>query len=406
MSNDFPSPPTEVSNDVHILDLLLVCARHQRLLFLFPLFATLLALATTLSQTNIYTAKTTFLTPAIVGNGSSLNVMLSQLPGQLNPFVGVRNHTDQWIGLLKSRTLCEKLVTRFNLAARYETPSREAAYAQLQNKSQFTPDKGGFITVEVDDPDPQFAADLANAYIEELQNLSNNLALTNAATQRKHFEIHLARAHENLGKAEQAAGQALRDTGVSSTQIQGKAMVDASATLMAQIAAKNVQIQALHAIATDNNPDMLQLKRERAALQSELAKIEGNRTLPPIEAPSATDQALPPAIDNLRRLRNLKYSETLVELIAQQYQIALLNESNEPLLIDVVDTAIAPEHKSKPKRAQITALAFLVSVFFSVLLAFALEAIERARKDPMQGAKFKAIRDLLRYPRRGVRDRA
>ncbi|MDP1718361.1 MAG: GNVR domain-containing protein, partial [Burkholderiales bacterium] len=246
----------------------------------------------------------------------------------------------------------------------------------------------GIIVIEVDDKDPKRAAVLANAYVEELDKLTNVLAVTEAAQRRLFFERQLAQAKINLAKSEATARQALEKGGLLKVEGQGRAMMESSARLRGQITVKEVEIGAMRVFAAERNPGLLLAQQELETMKRELAKIEGASDGKPETVQKTSGQG----IDNLGLLRDMKYNETVYELLAQQLEMAKIDEAKDSALIQVMDKAIEPDRKSKPKRALIVILTALAAGFLAVLWAFIKEAGQKARQNPEQAARL----DLLR----------
>src|SRR5207247_9146847 len=102
-------------------------------------------------------------------------------------------------------------------------------------------------------------------------------------------------------------------------------------------------------------------------------------------------------LDNLSRLRYVKYYEFLYELLAKQYELAKVDEARDATVIQVMDQAIEPDRKSKPKRTLIVLLSTFVALFASILWAFTREAAAWAQGNPKYGSRLKRLRDNLRW---------
>jgi uncharacterized protein involved in exopolysaccharide biosynthesis len=198
--------------EISLLDLLQVVADNLRLLLGGSLLAGVLALAWAFTITPTFTATTTFMPPQQQTSGAaSLLQSLGSLGGLAGAASGLKNPTDQYVAFVKSRSVQDVLIDRFDLTARYEQKYRQNTAKDLDAHARVKAGKDGLITVEVDDRDPQFAATLANAHVEELGKLLSRLAVTEAQQRRLFFEKQLAAAKEKLIKAELA----LRSTGVA-----------------------------------------------------------------------------------------------------------------------------------------------------------------------------------------------
>lgn len=380
MTENTPHPNTTIAgprpqsllvdgDEINLLDLLQVVADNLRLLVLGPIIAGLLAMGYSFTVTPVFTAKATFMPPQ--QQQSSAAAMLAGLGvlGGLAGVAGVNSPVDQYIAFLKSRSVQDALVVRFNLMERINTKSREAARSAVDGSVVIASGKGGIITIDASDKDPAFAAELANAHIEELGILLNRLAVTEAQQRRLFFEKQLANAKDNLVKAEQA----LKAGGINSNvlKLTPGASASAMATLKAAITAQEIKLASMRGYLTDSAPDFKQALTELAAMRSQIARAE--RAEP---ASSSVDS------DYIARFRDYKYYESLFEIFIKQYEVARIDESREAAVIQVLDSAQPPERKSKPMKAQIAVQATLAMGCALLLFVFIRQALRSASQTP------------------------
>jgi uncharacterized protein involved in exopolysaccharide biosynthesis len=377
-------------DEISLLDLLQVVADNLRLLLLGPLAVGLAALGVSFLLTPTFTAKTQFLPPQQQQSAAaSMIASLGSLGGLAGAAAGLKNPADQYVAFLKSVSVQDALIERFKLVDYYELKTKTDARLAL-NGVRIASGKDGLISVEVDDKDPKFAADLANAYPEELQRLLARLAVTEAQSRRLFFEKQLATARDNLTKSDQA----LKATGVNSSALKSNpaAAVEAVARLRAGISAQEVKIAGMRGYLTDASPAMKQSLTELIALRDQLAKAERD------EAPvSSSSGSAAGTSDYVARYRDYKYHETLLDLFTRQYEIAKVDEAREGAVVQVVDAAQPPERKTKPKKALIAVIATLAAGFALLLWVFIRNAMKKASQDPESAAK---IRGLTRSARR------
>ena len=393
-----PTPATMDDDEINLMDLLLVIAKHNRFIIKLTLSVAVLAVIYALLQPNIYTAKTVILPPQ--QGASTASMLLGQLgglAGLAGGAAGIKSPNDLHIGMLKSRTIADVLIKRFDLQTLWEAKTREATRKALEGSTVIASGKDGFITIEYSDKDPQFAATIANAYVEELDRLNSTLAVTEASRKRLFFERQLKGSRANLDAAENALKQTQERTGLIQLEKQGGAIIEAVANVRAQIAAKEVELAAMGAFATPQNPDYRQIQQVIVGLRAQLAKLEANSAGSDIKVP--TGKLPETGLEFLRKTREFKYQETLFELLSKQFEIAKIDEAKDASLIQVVDKALMPEKKSKPKRALIVILATMMAFFIGILLAFFKEASARASLDPASAERMSLLR---RYLRRGA----
>lgn len=306
-------PPDD--DEINLLDLLIVLAKHKIMIAQVTIAAALLAIGISLLMTNIYTGTTKILPPQ--QSQSSASALLSQLgglAGMAGGSLGIKNPNDLYVAMLKSRNIMEKIAKRFDLKKVYEAETMTATLKALEGSTNISSGKDGVITIEVDDKDPQLAANMANAFVEELNNLLQTYSLTDASQKRTFFEQQLKQAKNKLIDAE---------------------------------------------LVLDKTPNT--------------------------------------SLQYLDAVRNLKYQEAVWEILARQFEMSKLDEAKDYPLIQVLDKAVPPEKKSKPKRSLIVILATLVAFFLAVIWAFIREALARSGSDPEQNIRLQELRRAFRW---------
>ena len=363
-------------DEISLLDLLQTIVDNLRLLVLGPLAVGLAALGISFLIPPTYTAKTQFLPPQQQQSAAAgLLQSLGSLGGLAGAAAGIKNPADQYISYMKSMTLQDALIERFKLQERYETKYKADTRKALTENAKAVSGKDGLITLEVDDKDPKFAADLANAHVEELGKLLGKLAVTEAQQRRLFFEKQLQRAKDNMIAAERE----LRSTGVSDAVLKSSpaSAVSAVASLKAQITAQEVKLGSMRSYLAETAPEFRQAMAELANLRNQLAKQEKDE---PAQDKSAGN-------DYISKYREFKYQETLFELFAKQYEVARVDEAREGAVIQVLDAAQPPERKSKPKKALIAIIATLASGFALLLFVFVRQALRNAGSDQETAGK-------------------
>ena len=381
---------------VSLLDLLVVLAKHKKLVLGLPLAAAIAAVVVSLLMPNWYMATAKILPPQqSQSNAVAILGQLGALAGGAGQYLGLKNPSDIYIAMLKSRSVADSIIERFELMRIYDSKYLVDARKELAGNSSIAVSRDGVITLEVEDKDPKRAADMANAYVEVLRGLTVTLAVSEAGQRRLFFEGQLKRAKNDLISAEAELMKFTQESGLVNPQGQIGLSVAAAAALRAQIAAKEIQLYAMRSFATESNPDLKRAQQELSGLQTELAKMERNATSGKGDVMVPFGKAPSIGLEYVRRFRDMKYYETLFEVLAKQYEIARIDEAKDATLIQVLDKAVEPERKSRPKRALIVILAALAAGFLAVLLAFIREAAEKARGDPKRGQQIAVLRRYL-----------
>lgn len=380
MSEQNNTSGQETEDEISLLDLLQTVVENLRLLVLGPLLVGSTVLGLSYLITPSYTASTQFMPPQQQQSGAAAMLQsLGSISGIAGAATGIKNPNDQYVSLLKSRSLQDAIVERFQLMKRYESKFADEARSTLAGVTLVASGKDGLIQVSVSDRDPGFAAELANAHIQELTLLLGRLAVTEAQQRRLFFEKQLQETKNQLTKAEQA----LQASGVnaSSLKINPQAAVAGLARLQAAISAQEVKVASMRGYLTESAPDFRQALTELTALRTQLQQSEKTQA----STPNGDS-------DYVAKFRDFKYYETLYELFSKQYELARVDESREGVVIQVVDVAQPPRLKSKPKRALMAVMATLASGFVLLLFVFARQAVRNAAQDADSAAKLQRLR--------------
>ena len=353
------------------------------------------ALVVALLLPPIYTARASFLAPGSQQqSGSAAALAALGSLGGLASGLAAKTPDDLYVALLKSDSVLRGLDAKFDLKKHYDVDTHEALRRVVPGFIRVSADKkSGVISVEVDDKDKNFAADVANAHEAEVTKLLGRLAVSEAQLRRVFFEKQLQDTKENLVKAEQALRGVQEKSGVIVLDKQAEALITNAALLRAQIAEREVQLKVLRTSSTEQNPAVIRLNSELHALRTELSRMESAQGGSPGSAVDMPVGKLPEAaVDYVRARRELKLQETLLEGMVRQYEIAKLDEAKEGPTLQQVDIAQPPDHKSKPSRALIV----LVSALVALLAASAAVVVRRyfalrRARDPIASAAWRGL---------------
>ena len=394
------APHKEQDDEVSLLDLLIILARSKWFIIRITIGLGLTALIISLFLPKRYTALTTVLPPQ--QNSSLSSALMSQIGnlGSLGALagssMGLKNPNDMYVAMFKSRTVEDAMIQRFDLMKEYR--QKYMSTARKAFESHATVDSGtkdNLIHISVEDKDPKRAAEMANAYVEEYRELSQHLAISEASQRRLFFEQQLEQAKDNLANAEEALKETQQKTGMIQLDSQARALIESAAGLRAQITAKEVQLQGMRTYGTSENADVVQTQQELESLRTQLAKLGGNADdssagliMPKGQVPQA-------GIEYVRKLRDVKYNETIFEILARQFEMAKLDEAKEGALIQVVDPAIVPDYKSSPKRGLITIAAAVAGLFIGIFVVLFREGLGRLRQNPEQRERLDILRKAI-----------
>lgn len=392
--------------EISLLDLLIVLAERKKVVFSVAACFAIVAIIVSLLMPKQYTATVILLPPQ--QNSSGGMALASQL-GSLGMAalagtgLGIKNPNDMYVAMLKSRTVEDAMVQHFGLMQEYHARYLSVARNTLEDQTKIDGSgKDGLIHISVEAKDPNRAAELANGYVDQFRKLSESIAITEASQRRRFFEQQLGQAKDNLAQAEESMKQMEQTTGLIQLNGQASALIQSSVSLRAQITAKEVEIQSLRTFATDQNSQIVQAERELESLQAQLAKLGGagvvsdeGMLVPKGRVPTA-------GLEYLRKEREVKYRETIFELLARQFELAKLDEAKQGALVQVVDAAAPPDHRSSPKRAIIVIFATLAGFFVGIFVALLQAVFQTMKSDPQTLPKIFALYEALSFKRRRV----
>lgn len=369
MNQTVANPAEPEDDEISLIDLAIALGEEKKTLFAVPAITTTIAMVVSLLMTPIFTAKTVMMPPQQQQSGAaSALASLGALAGLAGGAAGIKSPDEMYVAFMQSEGFQNAVIKRLNLQERYDEKTLIDTRKELKEKVKISPDKkSGLITIEADDKDPAFAAQLANIHVEELRNLLGRLAVTDAQQRRVFYEQQIKKVQEELAAAEQSFKQAKEKSGMQVTAVLAESGVRASAELRGQIAAREVQLQAMGRFATAQNPDMQRISSELSAMRGQLSKLE--------QGGGGDVQGSPNQQQAVKSYRDVKVQEAMLEVLIKQYELARVDEAKEGPLLQQVDVATAPERKSKPKRVVIVLMSTLAGLFLGVLVAFVRRAL-------------------------------
>ena len=388
--NDTTQPgatPMGDEDEISLLDLATALGEEKATLFAIPFITTLVAVVVSLLMTPIFTAKTVVMPPQQQQSGAAAALAsLGGLAGLAGAAGAIKSPDEMYVAFLGSEGMQNRIIAELKLQERYEAKTLTDTRAALKGQMRFASDKkSGLLSIEADDKDPAFAAELANRHVVELRAMLGRLAVTEAQQRRQFYEQQIQQTQDKLALAEVAFRAAKEKSGMQVTSVLAETGVRASAELRGQIAAREVQLQAMSRFATAQNPDTQRIASELAALRSQLNKTEQGSG----ESKAA---ASPLHQEAVKSYRDVKVQEAMLEVLIRQYELARVDEAKEGPLIQQVDVAMPPERKSKPKRAVIVLVAAFAGLFLGVLVAFVRRALKKAQSDPASAGQWLALK--------------
>ncbi|GAW65833.1 lipopolysaccharide biosynthesis protein [Geoanaerobacter pelophilus] len=305
------------------------------------------------------------------GMMGAMMAQMGGLAGMAGLAGGGPNNADLYQTMLYTETVQDPIINRFKLMTVYGVKFRAEAYKALfENTDISIGKKDGVITIAVDDIDPKRAADIANAYVDELGHLTTNLSMSGASKNRAFLEERLVSAKADLARAEDAMKNFQSKYKAVSIMDQAKASIEAVALLRGQLAAQEVQLGMLQRQFTENSQEVKMAKTSIANIRTQIADFEGSGGSSSIPSVGSVPEL---GKEYVRLLREFKIQETLVELLTKQYEMVKLDELKDVSSFQVIQSARPPEKKSSPQRGKLVVIS---SCAVFILVASALVAGE------------------------------
>ncbi|GFO59401.1 polysaccharide chain length determinant protein [Geomonas silvestris] len=384
---------TDNPDAVNLLDYLEVMAKHWRMIAKVSAATFVVSLAVSFMLPKIYSSTAMILPPqqdgSLVGMMNAMSGGMASLAGDL---LGKGTTADLYVGMLNSREIQDKVIDRFKLMQVYDKDNRFDTYKELDKNTDIAAGKkDGIISITVEDKNPKLAADMANAFADELGRLTVRLNLTSAGQNRSYLEERLAKTKQDLSKAEDALKQFQSKNKVLDVPEQAKVSILGVADLKAQLAVQEVQLAGVRSRLTDTSPEVQGLQASMAKLRAQIARIEGSDKQGAIPSVGSVPQL---GQEYVRLMREFRVQEAVFELLTKQYEMAKFSEGNKNDGVQVIQTATVPDKKVKPKRILIVLGATVVMGVLATLYAFLCESKERMSEEDSE--RWKLIRNMLK----------
>jgi uncharacterized protein involved in exopolysaccharide biosynthesis len=359
--------------EINLLELVRVIVRRKLTIITLCAVAAILSLAYSLTLPNIYTATAKILPPQ-KESGGGLSALLSQaggLAGLAGGMSGLGGSADLYIGIFKSRSVADAVIKRLDLVKEYKAKTPDEARNALASAVKIQAGKDGIISVSSDNEDPQKAALLVNTMVDELGRRSVQLNLTKAGSERVFLEKRLDLVKVDLKKAEEDLRRFSEQNKAIKVDAQATASIQGIAQLKAEIVTKEVQLESLRSFQTDESPEVKALRAGIARLKGQLGAMAGSgRSSDAILSVGSVPNL---GLEYARLMRELKIQETIFEQLTKQYEMTKLNEAKDSSSLQVLDEAVAPTRKSKPKRSLIVILSTVTAFFVGIFWVFIQE---------------------------------
>jgi tyrosine-protein kinase Etk/Wzc len=398
-----PDTADERQRGHSILNHVVTLSKKKALILKITVAFALVSIVIVLLIPNSYKGQSKIMPPE--KNSSSLNNLLTS---QLSPLNGLgaggltlKNPSDLYVVVLQSRSLADSLISRFKLLSVYDVKYAEQARDRLKDRTQIRSSNEGVISIAVEDRDPQRAADLANAYVEEMRQLLQKISNDEASQRKLYFEQQLALAQDQLADAEISLQKIQQKTGLIQPESQGWAMVQAIADTQTRIMAAELRVSRLRLYSSEQNPDLIRAEKDLSSMRTQLRNLEQKQQTVEGGVLLATKQVPAAAVEYFRGLRKVRYQEGIFAALAKQYEAARLDESRNPVTIEFLERAVKPERKVWPPRLILVLVSTMIGFLFSVLFVLAKASFDAFVSNPEHQGKLATLGKELALSRTG-----
>jgi tyrosine-protein kinase Etk/Wzc len=356
-----------------------------------------------------YSASTTILPPqreklglglvsSLTGGISEFGTSMS-LPLMVSP-------SDVIAAILKSRSVALAVIEKEDLMKTYHTKTKEDALRELFSHTQVKVTPEGLVSLSFEDKNRVKAADVANRFVEELDRVNRETNTSQAKNARIFIEERLVQTKEDLTKAEEDLRKFQEENKAVSLDAQMKASIEGAANLKAQMVAAEIELNLLGKTMSSSNPQIQGLTSRINELKRQLDVWElGNpkeesEEKKILDVPFSEVPAL--SLELARLVREVKIQSGIFELLTNQYEQYKIQETRDTPTIQVLDKAIPPERRSKPKRTFLVGLAGVLSLVSSMIFVFGLEYFKKSKERNPE--EFEKVQTLLGAWRKDTED--
>jgi uncharacterized protein involved in exopolysaccharide biosynthesis len=389
---DFPQNSEQPADEVDLIDYINVIFKRRRMILRNTFVAGLLMLLLSFILPKTYTATTTIMPPD-EGESPGLKGLLANAPISLLNLPGASaSSSDIFVEILKSRSVAERVLAkkyffkdgRNDLFEILGEETKEGAVRQLYERAMISANEQGIIQVSVEMGREQLAADVANAFTAALDSVNQEKSISKAKNSRLYIEQQLELTQESLQDASKSLAEFQAQYKAVDLQEQTKVAIEKAGEIKGTIMAKEVELEVASQTLKRDNPVISRLQKELDELKKQFEHLQFGNSVP---FENQKDYFIPFAdvpevgLKLAELLREVKVQETVWQLLNQQYYSAKIQEARDTPTVQVLDVAVPPEKRTKPKRKLLVIVATMLTFLFSMFWAFVLEYGERIKQN-------------------------
>ncbi len=366
--------------EIHLMDYVYTIVSRRWMIVRNVVVTVVLALLISFILAQKWTAETTLM-PQQEQDKMSMRSVFSDVSMPGLSLDGPTSSSDVLLEILKSRTVAEQVLNR-SFASRNDTlplykildyPSVDVGTIKIKKRCTFMVSKQGIISISVELGDPQLAADVANAFVEELDYVNQQKSVSQAKSSRLYIEQQLEKTRKNLIIATKKLAEFQQKNKAVSLENQMASSIKQAGELKGQIIAKEVEIGVMQESMKPENPLLVRSQKQLQEIKRRYQELQYG------DSDVKTDssefyvpfQDVPEVSLKLAELtRDVRVQETVWELLNRQYYQAKIEEARNTPTVQVLDPALPPVYRSAPNRKMIVIVLGLLSLVFSITLVF------------------------------------
>jgi len=379
------------------IDYLSILVKWRKFIIINFFIIAFITAAISLIMPKTYTAKTTILPPTEESAGLGLSQLMGKLPlGQLGMMGGVSEETYVFIAIINSRTIMEAVVEKFELIKLYEVENMEEAVKSLRGNINVeinedatislyaAVETGYFANEEEEDKARTLTRDIANTFIQKLDSINLRIKTDKARNTRIYIEKRYLQNIADIKKAERKMRQFQEEHGVIALPEQTAAAIAAAADMQAQVMMKEIEIAVLSKSFSSSHGDLVAAKNQLQELKRKLSEMNSGTPYDNKGSDTNNSNLFIPfskvpelGVEYVRLFREITIQEKLLEFLLPQYEQAKIQEAKDTPTVQVLDEAVKPILRAKPKRGIMVIMAGLLSIVLSAIIAFIIEYIRK-----------------------------
>jgi len=398
-------------SEIDLLDYVNLIIKHRKMIIRNVIVTAIVVVMISLILPRSYTAVTTVLPP---DDKQSTNILSALSSSPLSSLILSEAGTtsDLYVEILKSRSVLDGVLSQEFLFPKgkkkqqnktlltiLKAKSLEKGRKKFAAKLNVKASPEGIISVSVELNDRNLAAEVANAMVQELDKINKEKSTSRAKNSRVYIENQLQSTEEKLKQASRDLVAFQEKYKAISLEDQTRTAIEKAGELKGKIVAKNVELGVALQTMKSDNVNIVQLKREIEELEKQYnilqygdslsLKTQKEFYIPFVDVPEVS-------LDLAKLMREVKVQETVWELLNQQYYHAKIQEARDTPTIQVLDEAVPPELRTKPKRKLLFLIGSFLALMLSIFWAFITEYLDRLKSDAETSHKTKQISDDIK----------